>query len=105
VTIPIVPGLMPLTDYKQVARFSQFCGAEIPQWIRSQMEHLQDDAAGQEALGIEIATWQADALLRGGAPGLHFYTLNRAEPTLQVWQNLGLAPAPAVAHAEAPTAN
>ena len=105
VEVPIVPGLMPLTDYKQVARFSQFCGAEIPQWIRSQMEHLKDDPAGQEELGIEIATWQADALLRGGAPGVHFYTLNRAEPTLRVWQNLGLTPATASSRAEAPTAN
>lgn len=106
VEVPIVPGLMPLTDYKQVVRFSQFCGAEIPQWIRSQMEHLQNDAAGQEELGIEIATWQADALLRGGAPGLHFYTLNRAEPTLRVWQNLGLSSTAAtVARAEVPTAN
>jgi methylenetetrahydrofolate reductase (NADPH) len=107
VDVPIIPGLMPLTDYKQVVRFSKFCGAEIPQWIRSQMEHVQDEPDAQEALGIDIATWQADALLRGGAPGIHFYTLNRAEPTLRVWQNLGLSSglAPAHADAEAPTAN
>ena len=105
VEVPIVPGLMPLTDYKQVARFSKFCGAEIPQWIRSQMDHVQEDPAAQEALGIDIATWQADVLLRGGAPGIHFYTLNRAEPTLRVWQNLGLSASAIAAHADAPTAN
>jgi methylenetetrahydrofolate reductase (NADH) len=105
VDIPIVPGLMPLTDYSQVARFSKFCGAEIPQWIRLQMEALKDDPAGQEALGIDIATWQADSLLRAGAPGIHFYTLNRAEPTLRIWQNLGLGSAPIASRADAPTAN
>jgi methylenetetrahydrofolate reductase (NADPH) len=91
VTIPIVPGLMPLTDFRQVERFSQFCGAEIPQWIRKRMASLEGDAAGQEALGIELAAMQADALLRGGAPGIHFYTLNRAEPTRALFERLGLA--------------
>jgi methylenetetrahydrofolate reductase (NADPH) len=91
VTIPIVPGLMPLTDFRQVERFSQFCGTEIPQWIRKRMASLEGDAAGQEALGIELAAIQADALLRGGAPGIHFYTLNRAEPTLALFERLGLA--------------
>lgn len=91
VTIPIVPGLMPLTDYAQVARFSRFCGAEIPQWIRRHMEDLEGDPQGQHALGIEIAVRQAEELLRNGAPGLHMYTLNRAEPTLRVFQQLGLA--------------
>jgi len=91
VTIPIVPGLMPLTDFRQVERFSQFCGAEVPQWIRKKMALLEGDAASQEALGIELAAMQADALLRGGAPGIHFYTLNRAEPTLALFERLGLA--------------
>ena len=94
VTIPIVPGLMPMTDYEQVARFSRFCGADIPSYIRKEMESLQGDPAGQHAYGIELATRQAEDLLRNGAPGLHVYTLNRAEPTLQVFSNLGWAGAP-----------
>ena len=92
VTVPIVPGLMPMTDYEQVARFSRFCGADIPSFIRKQMEALAGDAAAQHALGIELASRQAEDLLRNGAPGLHLYTLNRAEPTLQVFENLGLVP-------------
>jgi methylenetetrahydrofolate reductase (NADPH) len=91
VDIPIVPGLMPMTDFKQVARFSQFCGAEIPAWIRKRMQGLEGDAHGQEELGIELATRQADDLLRNGAPGIHFYTLNRAEPTIRIWNALGLS--------------
>jgi methylenetetrahydrofolate reductase (NADPH) len=90
VEIPIVPGVMPITDFAQVARFSQFCGAEIPGWIRKRMQLLAEDAHGQEELGIELATRQAEDLLRNGAPGIHFYTLNRAEPTSRVWSNLGL---------------
>ena len=90
VDIPIVPGIMPLTHYKQIARFSEFCGAEIPQWLRKQMDELADDPAEQMELGIEVATRQAEKLLDAGAPGLHFYTLNRSEPTLRVWRNLGL---------------
>lgn len=90
VEIPIVPGIMPLTDFKQVERFSKFCGAEIPGWIRKRMHTLQGDAQGQEELGIELACRQAEELLRSGAPGLHFYTLNRAEPTLRVCHELGL---------------
>jgi methylenetetrahydrofolate reductase (NADPH) len=81
---------MPMTDYGQVVRFSQFCGAELPLWVRKRMEALGDDAAGQEELGIEIATRQAEELLRNGAPGLHMYTLNRAEPTLRIFDQLGL---------------
>lgn len=93
VSIPIVPGLMPITEFDQVVRFSSFCGAEIPLWIRRRMERFAGDLSAQKELGIEIATRQAEDLLRNGAPGLHFYTLNRAEPTERVWQNLGLAQA------------
>jgi len=100
VTIPIVPGLMPITDYRQVARFSEFCGAEIPRWIRKKMADYEHDAAAQEALGIELAVAQADGLLRSGAPGIHFYTLNRAEPTLRIWEQLGL-PIAAAEHSRA----
>jgi methylenetetrahydrofolate reductase (NADPH) len=90
VEIPIVPGVMPITDIAQVARFSQFCGAEIPGWIRKRMQPLEQDKHGQEELGIELATRQTEDLLRNGVPGIHFYTLNRAEPTLRIWANLGL---------------
>jgi methylenetetrahydrofolate reductase (NADPH) len=89
--IPIVPGIMPLTDFAQVERFSKFCGADIPAWIRKRMHALEGDVRGQEELGIELATRQAEELLRNGAPGLHFYTLNRAEPTLRIWHSLGFS--------------
>lgn len=104
VDIPIVPGIMPLTDFAQVERFSKFCGAEIPAWIRKRMLALAGDARGQEELGIELASRQAEELLRSGAPGLHFYTLNRAEPTLRVWHNLGLTETAAVGQLQ-PSAN
>ncbi|MET0384398.1 MAG: methylenetetrahydrofolate reductase [NAD(P)H] [Polyangiales bacterium] len=105
VEIPIVPGLMPLTDFAQVARFSQFCGAEIPSRIRKRMQQLEGDARGQEELGIELATMQAEDLLRNGAPGLHFYTLNRAEPSLRIWNNLHLPHATAAAAQPTTSAN
>jgi methylenetetrahydrofolate reductase (NADPH) len=104
VEIPIVPGIMPLTDFAQVERFSKFCGAEIPGWIRKRMLALADDARGQEELGIELATRQAEELLQNGAPGLHFYTLNRAEPTLRVWHSLGLSE-PTIRELAQPSAN
>jgi methylenetetrahydrofolate reductase (NADPH) len=94
VTVPIIPGLMPMTDYEQVARFSRFCGADIPSFIRKEMEALHGDAQAQHAYGIELASRQAEDLLRNGAPGLHVYTLNRAEATLQVFENLGLSARP-----------
>jgi methylenetetrahydrofolate reductase (NADPH) len=104
VEIPIVPGIMPLTDFAQVERFSKFCGADIPAWIRKRMGALAGDARGQEELGIELAARQAEELLRSGAPGLHFYTLNRAEPTLRLWNSLGLSEAAAPVQTQ-PVAN
>lgn len=104
VEIPIVPGIMPLTDFAQVERFSKFCGAEIPGWIRKRMQRLEDDVRGQEELGIELATRQAEELLQSGAPGLHFYTLNRAEPTVRIWHNLDLSHTAASVGAQ-PSAN
>lgn len=104
VEIPIVPGIMPLTDFAQVERFSKFCGADIPAWIRKRMASLEGDARGQEELGIELATRQAEELLRSGAPGLHFYTLNRAEPTIRICSSLGLSSALSPAMAQ-PSAN
>ncbi len=99
VEIPIVAGLMPIADYGQIVKFSSFCGADIPAWIRKRMEALQGDPEGQKELGIEIAVRQAEDLLRFGAPGIHFYTLNRAEPTIRIWEALGLPTAQTAADA------
>ncbi len=96
VDIPIVPGIMPLGNYPQIARFSAVCGAEIPLWLKKRMETYSDDAESQRKLGIEFITDLCQRLLDGGAPGLHFYSLNRAEPTSTIWRDLGL-PATAAA--------
>jgi len=90
VNIPIVPGIMPITNYKQLARFSDLCGAEIPRWIRKRLEGYGDDVASLRAFGEEVVTELCDNLLESGAPGLHFYTMNQAEATLALWTNLGL---------------
>lgn len=90
VTIPIVVGLMPIADFQQIARFSEKCGADIPLWIRKRMDAYASDKDSQRELGIEIATQQAEELLRNDVPGIHFYTLNRAEASARIWKNLGL---------------
>ncbi len=90
VEIPIVPGIMPITSYTQLARFSDACGAEIPRWIRKRLEGFGDDREAIATFGEEVVTRLCRQLLEGGAPGLHFYTMNRAEPTLTIWKNLGL---------------
>ena len=95
VDIPIVPGIMPLGNYPQIARFSAVCGAEIPLWLKKRMEAYGDDAESQRQLGIEFVTDLCQRLLDAGAPGLHFYALNRAEPTSTIWNNLGLPTAAA----------
>jgi len=91
IRIPIVPGIMPITNYHQLARFSDACGAEIPRWIRKRLECYGEDLAAIRAFGEEVVTGLCDRLLAHGAPGLHFYTLNRAEPALAIWNNLGLS--------------
>ena len=90
VTIPIVPGIMPIGSYSKLARFSDACGAEIPRWIRKQLEGYGDDVASIRAYGLDVVTELADSLLARGAPGLHFYTLNQAALTTTIWQRLGL---------------
>lgn len=90
VTIPIVPGIMPITNYKQLARFSEGCGAEIPRWIVTRLEAYRDDLDAIRAFGLEVTLRLCETLLERGAPGLHFYTLNRSEPTRAIWQQLGL---------------
>ncbi len=91
--IPVKVGLMPITNFQQIDRFSQICGADIPLWIRKCMEYYQEDPESQKELGIEIATRQAEDLLNNGVPGIHFYTLNKAEATRRIWENLGLGKA------------
>ena len=90
VDVPIIPGTMPIWNYTQVARFSAGCGAEIPRWLKQRMEAYGDDDGSQRQLGIEFVTDLCQRLLDAGAPGLHFYALNRAEPTSTIWNNLGL---------------
>jgi methylenetetrahydrofolate reductase (NADPH) len=88
--LPIVPGVMPITNYKQLVRFSDSCGAEIPRWIRKRLESFGDDIDSIRAFGLDVTTELCERLLAGGAPGLHFYTLNRAAATCTVWERLGL---------------
>ncbi|ACO76615.1 5,10-methylenetetrahydrofolate reductase [Azotobacter vinelandii CA] len=87
---PIVPGIMPITNYSKLARFSDACGAELPRWVRKQLEAYGDDLESIQAFGEQVVTAMCEKLLEGGAPGLHFYTLNQAEPSLAIWNNLGL---------------
>ena len=91
VTIPIMPGIMPITNYKQLARFSAGCGAEIPRWIATRLQGYGDDLDSIRAFGLEVSLQLCEQLLDAGAPGLHFYTMNRAEPTTTLWQQLGLS--------------
>lgn len=90
VNIPIVPGVMPISSFSQLARFSDTCGAEIPRWIRRKMEGYGDDTASIRAFGLDVVTDLAAKLLEGGAPGLHFYTLNQAGLSSTIWQRLGI---------------
>ncbi len=88
VEAPIVPGIMPITNYAKLARFSDACGAEIPRWIRKQLEAYGDDSDSIAAFGEEVVSRLCQRLLDGGAPGLHFYTLNRAAPSLKILDNI-----------------
>ena len=91
VGVPIVPGIMPITNYAQLARFSDACGAEIPRWIRLRLQGFGDDRESIRAFGLDVVTDLCEQLLSVGAPGLHFYTMNQAEPTLELWSRLGLS--------------
>jgi len=88
VTIPIAPGIMPITNYSQLMRFSDMCGAEIPRWIRLKLASFGDDTASIKAFGLDVVTGLCERLLAGGAPGLHFYTLNQAQATLEICTRL-----------------
>ncbi len=89
-TIPVVPGIMPITNYTQLARFSDACGAEIPRWVRRRLESYGDDRDSIRAFGLDVVTDLCDRLLNAGAPGLHYYTMNQADATLELWRRLGL---------------
>ena len=91
VSIPITPGIMPITNYKQLARFSDACGAEIPRWIRKRLESYGEDLASIREFGLDVVTHLCEQLLDGGAPGLHFYSMNRAEPVKTIWNDLKLS--------------
>jgi len=91
IEIPIVPGIMPITNYSSLARFSDACGAEIPRWIRKRLESYGDDLDGIQKFGTEIVTALCQQLLDGGAPGLHFYTMNQSGSVMQICSALGLA--------------
>ena len=91
IEIPVIPGIMPITNYSQLARFSDMCGAEIPRWIRKRLEAFGDDKESIVSFGEDIVTQLSHTLLEGGAPGLHFYTMNKTDATRMLWQNLGLS--------------
>lgn len=88
--IPIVPGIMPIGRFSQLARFSDACGAEIPRWIRKKLEGYGDDTDSIRAFGLDVVTHLCENLLKAGAPGLHFYTMNQAELTTAIWKRLRL---------------
>lgn len=90
VTLPIVPGIMPIGNFSQLARFSDACGAEIPRWLRLKLQGYGDDTASIRSLGLDVVSALCDRLLSQGAPGLHFYTMNQASLTTAIWQRLGL---------------
>jgi len=88
ITSPIVAGVMPITNHTQLVRFSEMCGAEVPRWIRLKLASYGDDTASIKAFGLDVVTQLCERLLAGGAPGLHFYSLNQAVATSAIWQRL-----------------
>ena len=89
VRIPIIPGIMPIASFAKLARFSDTCGAEIPRWLRLKLQSYADDSASIKALALDVVTDMCERLLREGAPGLHFYTLNQAGLVSTICQRLG----------------
>ena len=88
IEVPVVAGIMPITNYTQLMRFSDMCGAEIPRWVRLKLASFGDDSASIKAFGLDVVTGLCERLLAGGAPGLHFYSMNQAAPTTAIWQRL-----------------
>jgi methylenetetrahydrofolate reductase (NADPH) len=90
--VPVVPGIMPITSSTQLMRFSDACGAEIPRWIRLRLQSYGDDTASIKAFGLDVVTDLCEQLRAGGAPAIHFYTMNQAGPTLALCERLDLLP-------------
>ncbi|MDE3201096.1 MAG: methylenetetrahydrofolate reductase, partial [Acidobacteriota bacterium] len=88
ITIPVVPGIMPITGYANTVRFCSGCGADLPRWIKLRLEELQNDKQGLVEFGIDVVARLCETLLDNGAPGLHFYTINQAGPTLRLLERL-----------------
>jgi methylenetetrahydrofolate reductase (NADPH) len=89
VDIPIIPGIMPIVGFTKLARFSDACGAEIPRWMRKKFESFGDDADSIRAFGLDVVTELCERLLKGGAPGLHFYCMNQSTLTMEICKRLG----------------
>ena len=90
---PIYAGIMPITNYENLARFSRNCGAEIPRWICQRLEGFRDDPESIRQFGIEVVTQLCQTLIDNGCPGIHFYTMNQLEPTRSIFNNLGVGAA------------
>jgi methylenetetrahydrofolate reductase (NADPH) len=90
ITIPIVPGIMPITSFAGITRFTSGCGADLPRWVRLRLEELQFDKIGLHEFGFVVVARLCETLLKSGVPGLHFYTINQSEPTLRLWKALAL---------------
>jgi methylenetetrahydrofolate reductase (NADPH) len=88
IDVPVVAGIMPITNYTQLMRFSDMCGAEIPRWVRLKLASFGDDSASIKAFGLDVVTSLCERLLAGGAPGLHFYSMNQAAATTAIWSRL-----------------
>lgn len=91
-TVPVVPGIMPILGAMQLLRFSDACGAEVPRWLRLRLQALGDDVVGIRAFGLEVVTRLCERLVAGGAPALHFYTMNQSAATLELCRRLGVKP-------------
>ena len=89
VDVPIIPGIMPIAGFTKLARFSDACGAELPRWMRKKFESFGDDAESIRAFGLDVVTELCERLLKGGAPGLHFYAMNQAALTTEICRRLG----------------
>ena len=88
VDVPVVAGIMPITNYTQLMRFSDMCGAEIPRWVRLKLASFGDDSASIKAFGLDVVSQMCERLLKGGAPGLHFYSMNQAAATTALWERI-----------------
>ncbi len=91
IEVPIVPGIMPITNFSKLVRFSDSCGAEIPRWIRQRLQSYGDDSESIRSFGLEVVSHLCEKLLAGGAPGLHFYTMNQSDAVMKLWKNLSLS--------------